>query len=288
MGKRIITAICILAAVLGPIFGLRIFNLVFADLVAVLFGSVGVYELYNALKKANLRPMSLPLILGCIVAYPCAYFLSSGGIILTLAVVIISALTVFMFKQGYTLADMMSTAFIGVYPLSIFYLFVLINHDYGNLLGILLVLFVPVLTDTMAYFVGSIIKGKKLCPQISPKKTISGAIGGIIGGILGAVIVFLLFDYGNVFAGLGNLGRTELISGNLYASLGVYIAVGVVGGILSEIGDLAASWIKRKAGIKDFGKIFPGHGGFMDRIDSILFMLPLTFVLFTIIGALGA
>ena len=70
-------------------------------------------------------------------------------------------------------------------------------------------------------------------------------------------------------------GGMELIPGNLYGSLGLYLALGVVGGVLGELGDLSASWIKRKAGIKDFGKLFPGHGGIMDRLDSILFMLPL-------------
>ncbi len=68
MVKRLITAICLLTVVLGAIFGLRIFNLVFADMVAVLFGSVGVYELYNALKKARLNPMALPLIISAVIA----------------------------------------------------------------------------------------------------------------------------------------------------------------------------------------------------------------------------
>lgn len=288
MVKRLITAVCLLTVVLGAIFGLRIFNLVFADMVAVLFGSVGVYELYNALKKARLNPMALPLVISAVIAYPCVYFLGVGGIMIALSVAVMTALAVFMFKSGYTLSDLMTTVFIAVYPLAMFYLFVPINHEYGNLLGILLVLAVPILTDTMAYFTGSLLKGPKLCPNISPKKTISGAIGGLIGGMMGGVIVFMLFDYGNVFASFGNVGRTALIAGNLYGSLGVYLAVGLVGGLLSEIGDLAASWIKRKAEIKDFGKIFPGHGGFMDRIDSILFMLPLVYALFAILGACGA
>ena len=163
-------------------------------------------------------------------------------------------------------------------------LFLPVNHSEAGLLGIMLVIAVPVMTDTMAYFTGMALGKRKLCPQISPKKTVAGAVGGVIGGIIGALIVFFLFDFSSAMSVFPNAGSMELIPGNLYGSLGLYIALGIVGGVLSELGDLAASWIKRKAGIKDFGKIFPGHGGIMDRLDSILFMLPLVYLVFAVSG----
>ena len=183
-----------------------------------------------------------------------------------------------------SLNDMFATVFIGIYPLSLFMLFLPVNHSEAGLLGIMLVIAVPVMTDTMAYFTGMALGKRKLCPQISPKKTVAGAVGGVIGGIIGALIVFFLFDFSSAMSVFPNAGSMELIPGNLYGSLGLYIALGIVGGVLSELGDLAASWIKRKAGIKDFGKIFPGHGGIMDRLDSILFMLPLVYLVFAVSG----
>lgn len=307
MLKRIITAVCLLAVVFGCIFGLRSVDVAFADiLVALVF--LGVWEMYHAFRVSGYRPIPSALIIGCIACFPLTFFLMEKGILLTVAIIVVCALAVFTIKhnlgekkeisdsdesavqtsdcdctakkQSYTLNDLFATIFIAIYPVALFLLVMPINHSEAGLLGIMLVLAVPVMTDTMAYFTGMLCKGPKLCPQISPKKTISGAIGGIVGGMLGALIVFFLFDFSSVTAALPNAGRTELIEGNLYGSLGLYLAIGLAGGILSELGDLAASWIKRKAGIKDFGKIFPGHGGIMDRLDSILFVLPLIYLVF--------
>ena len=127
-----------------------------------------------------------------------------------------------------------------------------------------------------------LVGGKKLCPNISPKKTISGAIGGIIGGILGAFLIFVLFDWTNA------ISERHYLTDDLWLSLALYLVIGYLGAFVCEVGDLAASWIKRKAGIKDFGKIFPGHGGLMDRLDSILFMLPLVYLLFACVNAVSA
>ena len=262
--------------------------------------------MYQAFKRAGYRPIPSALILGCVAAFPLTYFFMADGVMLTLAVTVVAALIVFTLKhnlgeakpqteeeggepadsvkKGYSLNDMFATVFIGIYPLSLFMLFLPVNHSEAGLLGIMLVIAVPVMTDTMAYFTGMALGKRKLCPQISPKKTVAGAVGGVIGGIIGALIVFFLFDFSSAMSVFPNAGSMELIPGNLYGSLGLYIALGIVGGVLSELGDLAASWIKRKAGIKDFGKIFPGHGGIMDRLDSILFMLPLVYLVFAVSG----
>lgn len=125
-------------------------------------------------------------------------------------------------------------------------------------LYLLLLLFVvPILGDTFAYFVGSAMGGPKLCPRISPNKTISGAVGGLLGSLLGAVVIgggFILFARDHTFP-------------PLWASA----LAGIVAGVAGQMGDLFASMIKRHCKIKDFGTIFPGHGGMLDRMDSILF-----------------
>ena len=126
---------------------------------------------------------------------------------------------------------------------------------------IVLALLVSWMTDIFAYFVGSKFGKHKLCPKISPKKSVEGAIGGVAGAVL--LNTLLLFVFKKFFFQNGSD-----IS---------YIAVGILSAILSVIsmfGDLTASTLKRNFGIKDFGKILPGHGGIMDRFDSMLFVSP--------------
>ncbi len=292
MLKRILTAVVLLAVVFGTILGLRQVYVEFADLVAVAICILGVYEMAQAFKKAEYNAIKGSLTVGCVTIYPLILLfektLGKGelGIILSLVFSLMIAISEFTLIHKFELKDLLATVFILIYPLGIFATLVLINHsDYG-LLGIFLALLIPIMTDTMAYFVGITFKGKKLCPNISPKKTISGAIGGVLGGIIGAMLVFVLFDATGLFVNFNNVGLLKLTD-SLGASAGIYAAVGLVGGVLSELGDLGASWIKRKSNIKDFGKIFPGHGGIMDRLDSIIFTLPVVLLLISIISAVN-
>ena len=114
------------------------------------------------------------------------------------------------------------------------------------------------MTDTMAYFTGRFFGKHKLCPKISPKKTIEGSIGGTVF----CALSFLL--YGFIAHKASHLNPN-------YVMLAVS---GLVLSVISQFGDLAASLIKREHGVKDYGKIMPGHGGVMDRFDSILAVAP--------------
>ena len=118
-------------------------------------------------------------------------------------------------------------------------------------------------SDIMAYFTGYLLGKHKLAPNLSPKKTIEGAIGGVVGAGL------LCGLYGVFFA---------------KAFIWQCVVIGVFGGAFSQAGDLTASAFKRKMGIKDYGNLIPGHGGIMDRFDSVLFVAPLVYylVLFTV------
>ena len=114
--------------------------------------------------------------------------------------------------------------------------------------------------DTCAYCVGMLIGKHKMAPRLSPKKSVEGGIGGILGaGILGGV-------FGAVFA-----GSLESVLGNpaFHCAL-----ICMVGAVISQIGDLAASAIKRNHNVKDYGKLIPGHGGILDRFDSVIFVAP--------------
>lgn len=137
---------------------------------------------------------------------------------------------------------------------------------------VVLTLGVPWLADSGAYFAGVFLGKHKLCPAISPKKTIEGAVGGLISGALGSLLIGLVF---------------LLIYKDVTINFLPLVIIGLINPIVSIIGDLAFSVIKRSCGIKDYGSIMPGHGGMLDRFDSIIFCAPLVFIisiLFTVIS----
>jgi len=109
-------------------------------------------------------------------------------------------------------------------------------------------------SDVMAYVVGSLMGKHKLIPEVSPKKTVEGAIGGILSAILACIL------YGYIIECL-----TDVCANYLSLSL-----IGLLLSVVSQIGDLIASLIKREYGVKDYGNLLPGHGGIMDRFDSVL------------------
>ncbi len=119
-----------------------------------------------------------------------------------------------------------------------------------------------VFTDTAAYFVGVTLGKHKLIPKISPKKTVEGAIGGVVGSTV--VMTALAFV-------IPQAVRQDVHWVH-------FLVLGLLCGVVSQLGDWSASAIKRSAGIKDFGKLIPGHGGMMDRIDSIVFVSPVIYL----------
>ena len=123
-------------------------------------------------------------------------------------------------------------------------------------------------SDTCAYCVGKLFGKHKLPSKLSPKKTIEGCTGGVIGAMIIAAIYAYIFKDNLEMHG---------------CSIALFTIVGGLGAICSQIGDLAASAIKRNYQVKDYGTLIPGHGGIMDRFDSILFTAPLAFIFFTFI-----
>ncbi len=194
---------------------------------------------------------------------------------------------------------LLANVFVLVYPLLFLASAWIISYKYSALFAVMFAIFVPIIgSDMFAYFVGSKIGGKKLCPAISPKKTVSGAIGGLFGAMIVAVIFWLIFEYvgwlETPFGGsslstafVSNCGYVPFIphtdGGWMWKSILIYLSLGLICGVVSELGDLSASAIKRALGIKDYGRIFPGHGGFMDRIDSVMYCLVILLIAFTCI-----
>ncbi len=161
-------------------------------------------------------------------------------------------------KIRYT--EILSNGFLTVYiVLSVICIF-FIKERFG-LVNMLLLFICAWGTDTFAYFGGRFFGKHKLIEHVSPNKTVEGAISGVIGTtILCALYLYFIYD----------MQVSYLVNGAI---------IGILGSIFSQIGDLSASAIKRDTQIKDFGTIFPGHGGFLDRFDSVIFIAPIIYVL---------
>ncbi len=128
-------------------------------------------------------------------------------------------------------------------------------------------LVIPWVADAGTYFMGTFFGKHKLCPNISPKKTVEGAVGGVVFGIIGAAVDALVFQL--LF--YTQSGREEIHYVNL-------IIVALLGALVSIVGDLCFSIIKRSCHVKDYGNVIPGHGGILDRCDSVIFAAPLLLV----------
>lgn len=169
------------------------------------------------------------------------------------------------------LVTSLNTILACLYPT--FFLLLLLNFNhadefhagvkYFSLVFIIMIFAITWLTDTFAYLVGCTLKGPKLAPKISPNKTISGSIGGLIGGVAGAMLVFLL---------VYNVPVLSTILSMFSLKWWHFLLIGVFGSVFGQMGDLFESKLKRNAGVKDSGNIFPGHGGMLDRFDAMIFV----------------
>lgn len=278
MLKRAVTAIILVGYAFAMLYLGTAVHYGFLDALIMSFAFVGTYEMYHTFRKSEYKnSWGAPLLL-CVAIYPLWYFLGYKGILIALSLSICLALAVFTFKAEMELKDLLATIFSLIYPMALVSLAFALSREFpcGGTFAISFAIFLPVFSDTFAYLVGSTLGKRKLCPSISPKKTVAGAVGGLLGSVLCAVTFFLLFDLYAVIP-VGYVTFSDSVAVRAV----VFVVLGIVGGVLAEIGDLAASRIKRTMNIKDFGNIFPGHGGVLDRLDSIMFTLVMFFTAFT-------
>ncbi len=289
MLKRTVTAVCLIALLIG-LFALSYFvdhGNIFLDLFIWILLVGAVREMYFCMQEAGFKLFRVPLAIFLVTSYPVMYltehFTGQGflGLVICFAAGVFAALVVFTFAdpERNHAKDLFATVFVMVYPGFIISLAWMLVQRYSAVYAIPFAIFLPVGADTFAYWFGSMIGGKKLCPTISPKKTVAGFVGGLFGGMLVSVIMFLLFEQFALFPRAGYVPFTDAT----WSSALIYLAIGLVGSLAGQLGDLAASRLKRALGIKDFGKIFPGHGGIMDRFDSIMAGIIVLLVSFTII-----
>ena len=172
-----------------------------------------------------------------------------------------------------------------VYPPILFSIMIYINHldSIGleavanfdgklSLVALIIAFIIPMLTDSFAMLTGMLIGGKKLAPKISPNKTIAGAIGGTLWCTVLSACIYLILQAIDYFAPIISLLEIWKI-----------LLIVFFGSIIAQAGDILESFFKRKAGVKDSGKILPGHGGMLDRIDSYIFVAPYLLIAFVLI-----
>ena len=226
---------------------------------------MATYEILHAIGVEKNWYLSVPAYILAGVFPFASYFVtaeSSFTYLLTIAALIyiymIYIMGVAVFSKGQTSFKIISEVL-----LSITYVIVsfsslsmirCIDKDVG-LYKLMLVFIVSWVCDSMAYVVGSLIGKHKLIPEISPKKTIEGAIGGVVSAIIAYMLFGLILD---------------LAVPNMKVNYIVLAVFGLVLSVVSQLGDLIASLIKREHNVKDYGKLLPGHGGIMDRFDSIM------------------
>ena len=230
---------------------------------AVLLGTlgilavIGVFELYRAMNVLRQMPLFGPLaaagLIGTGIFYVLLYFGLVQYYLIFFILLLIAMMTVYVLTYpGYAAEEVMAALFSVLYAGGGLACMYVTRENEAGILGVVLIFLSAWGADTCAYCVGMLIGKHKMTPVLSPKKSVEGAVGGVAGAVLLGIIAALIAHRQVFVCGL----------------------ICFFGAILSEIGDLAASAIKRNRGIKDFGTLIPGHGGVMDRFDSILFTAP--------------
>src|SRR5690625_3298490 len=230
-------------------------------IIAYLLATVALFELIRMyFPNGIVLNMVISSIFLWLIMFPKDTVSFSSITMTKLEIIILFALVLLIFtvitKNKFTFDHGAFLLFATLYVGIAFYL--LIELRFEGLNYLLFVLFIIWATDSGAYFTGKLFGKRKLWPEISPNKTIGGAIGGVICALLVGMVFQISYPFEHTFL--------------------VIIIFSIVISIVGQIGDLVASAIKRHYEIKDFGRIFPGHGGILDRLDSLLFVLLVLYI----------
>jgi len=222
---------------------------------AFIVGIMGLHEFYKGFEAAGAKPCRPVGYCAAVLLYLIHIIVPSGNsyvfVMMWAALVVIASMVYGFNVEERKLEDMTSTLMGIMYTVFLSYHIVLIDEQFGA--AIWLVFLTAFGTDIMAYFTGMALGKHKLCPKLSPKKSVEGAVGGVLGSVLLCGLFGVFF---------------------MEKQLVMCLVVGFFGSIVAQFGDLSASAFKRQMGIKDYGNLIPGHGGILDRFDSVMFTGP--------------
>ncbi len=256
MGKRLLTSAIGLVVFFAVIFAHHYVLYIAGAILAVML----LFEVFHVMdidKKARI----LGYIISVMICFGIAINKPMFAAVLSTSIYILS---IVFFYGKVKLTDLFSSAVVTL-TISLFISVLYLIRKYCDQYSVMIPFICAWMSDTGAYLTGSLFGKHKLAEKISPMKTIEGSIGGVLFSALGSVLYIIVLV--KVFAE----GMPSLLVATRFAVLGV------TAGIISQIGDLAASCIKREYGKKDYGSILPGHGGLMDRFDSVLVTIPFVF-----------
>ncbi|MGL5150017.1 MAG: phosphatidate cytidylyltransferase [Clostridium sp.] len=224
---------------------------------------IGLREFYNALKVKQFKPV--PIVgYGLLITY---YLMDLNFeylmYLIVLATFILLIIPVVNLK--YNFIDVALSILGFIYVGVMFSFMYLVNEKIGGAYLVWLIFIGSWLTDTSAYYAGRMFGKTKLCPEVSPKKTVEGSLGGMLGAAIGCGVFGLI---------VSKYTPVDTIH---------FVLIGTLCGAISQFGDLVASSIKRYVGIKDYSNLIPGHGGILDRFDSIIFSSLVVFYYLTFI-----
>ena len=258
MKPRIITAAGILAV--------AIFVLIFSNTVVlpIFMGACAACAVFELLRCVGIDQKALVSFPSYIFAFALpfgAFFIRDIQVCFLLIAIasfifMLYLFFVAVFLQGVVRVPDIALAytFVSYVSISLSSIVLVRKVDSVGLYLFVLIFVIAWVTDVFAYFVGSLFGKHKLIPAISPKKTVEGALGGIVGSMLGCTVLALIIQIFTDFT----------------PNYWLFLLLGFVGAIISQLGDLVASLVKREYGIKDYSNLLPGHGGIMDRFDSII------------------
>lgn len=273
MKQRVLSGVVIAVVAISV---LLLMNTVVFPIVWTVLAVMAVYEIEKVTQIKNKALVVLSLAFSALFCLNECFGFAEVSYSAVLAVYVLIMLTVMLIGYDITKFEHVAVAFFASvavpFAFSIFVYLRDINlHSDGKFSkteGVYLILLVLVcswLTDVFAYFTGRAFGKHKLCPKISPKKTVEGAVGGIIIPAVINIIVLAVFN--------------RFFFDSTVIPYWAMLIISPVLSVASMLGDLSASTIKRNFGVKDFSNLIPGHGGIMDRFDSCLFVLPAIYVI---------
>lgn len=210
--------------------------------------------------------LEIPGYVGIVAYYLVVKFVANRTwLLLTIFIILMVYMGLYVFSfPRYTAREIMTSFFCLIYgPIMLTFMYMTRELPYGEV-SVWYIFACSWVCDVGAYFVGVLLGKHKLAPVLSPKKSIEGAIGGVFfAALLGGLFAFVVVE-----PYIGKKGIAWM-----------FVIISAVGAVISQVGDLAASGIKRNEGIKDYGRLIPGHGGIMDRFDSVIFTAPMVYIL---------
>ena len=281
MKTRVITAIVGIIVLIGVMFT---FNTLIFNLVIAAITLIAVHEIYSALGFEKKDWLMYAVLVPYTLLVMTSNYQVMRRLVMPMSFLLVTFYAIYLVVRNGTISYQKASGLLMFSGIVIFcfYSFIRLKellpveqYGYDAVFFILLILCFAWGGDTCAYFAGRAFGKHKLCPVVSPKKTVEGAIGGVLGTMVFGVIITLVYSVA--------ANRMEAFTrSNIGVSMYVIIALlGCVAAVLGIYGDLFASVVKRQCGIKDYGTIFPGHGGILDRFDSVMFIAPFVTMVIT-------